>query len=735
MTLSKLLPHFFLFISQCWFASLAHAHFVNEQQVKLTADELAFIANNPEITLASGDSFEPFTILNADGSVSGFDADLLALISKRTGLKINLSLGNWEQVQERAKRREFDGISAASPDENRKSYLNFSKPYTKLYSVVLVQKDNPLKIRNIEDLDNKRIALQKGNLTFERMANESGVNITPIYVNTIHEMIKAVVADKADFTILDESYAYIAQLVGLDKFIEIGFILGEKPYDLAFGLRNDQPELVSIINKGLASVTANEMLELRSRWLGAYGGKKYGDSGTIPLSLDEMEFLKRQERITVCVTPDGMPFEAVVQGQHIGMSKDYLNILTNRLGLKTSIYPTESWPETISALIHRRCDMATLAMKSNRYSHAISYTSPIITSPINIISHQSNKDIYDLNSLADKQVTMVKDTAAVDFINHHYPSIRIIQTISTQQALEAVNKKQADAYIGSAIIARHAMLTQPNLNLKVVDVIPFNMQLSVAIRSDFPELATLFQKAINLMDKGENQQIYNKWVTTQYETKIDYEGIIKISLVLIAIIFSVLCWNYTLRKEKHKTAEALLQVHHMNQLLEKKNHELALLATTDELTKIWNRKKINDTLARELSLAKRNQYHFGLILIDIDLFKRINDTHGHQIGDEILVTLAQQLRLLARESDLVARWGGEEFLVICPLTSEEDLVQIAERLRQDISQLTFEHIDSLTVSIGIASHRQEEEASALLERADKALYQAKNTGRNRVVVG
>lgn len=735
MTFSKISQLLIIFITVFWFASFAHAQLNNETKVKLNASEIAYIAKHPEVTLASGDSFEPFTILNADGSVSGFDADLLALISERTGLKINLSLGNWEEVQTRAKRREFDGISTASPDESRKSYLNFSKPYTKRYSVVLVQKGNPLAIRNIEDLDNKRIALQKGNVTFERMANESGVNIIPIYVDTIHDMIKAVVAKQADFTILDESYAYIAQLVGLEKFIEAGFILGEKPYDLTFGLRNDHPELVSIIDKGLASVTANEMLALRSRWLGAYGGEKYGDTNTIPLSTTEMEFLKQQERITVCVTPDGMPFEAVIDGEHTGMSKDYLNILTSRLGLKTSVYPTHSWPETISALIHRRCDIATLAMRSNHYSHAINYTSPIITSPINIISHQSNKDIYNLDSLKDKRVTMVKDTAAVDFIKQHYPSVDIIQTNSTQQALEAVNAKQADAFIGSAIIARHVMLTQPKLNLKVVDVIPFDMQLSVAIRSDLPELSSLFQKAINLMDKKENQQIYNKWITTQYETKTDYQGIIKVSLVLISIIFSVLCWNYTLRKEKRKTAQALSQVSQMNQLLEKKNQELALLATTDELTKIWNRKKINDTLAYQLALAKRDNYYFGLILMDIDFFKQINDNYGHQVGDQILVALAQQLGLLARESDMVARWGGEEFLVICPLTTEEELLQIAERLRQDISQLTLEHVHTLTVSIGIASHHNNEDASALLQRADQALYQAKNTGRNRVVVG
>ncbi|MCE2596986.1 transporter substrate-binding domain-containing protein [Motilimonas cestriensis] len=735
ITFTKLYLQLTLLFFTCCVSKLSFGHEIDHSTVALSADEQVFIQNNPAITLASGDSFEPFTILNADGSVSGFDADLVNIISERTGLKIKLALGNWKEMQARTKRREFDGISTASPDEDRKTYLNFSKPYTKLYSVVLVQKGNPLNIRNIDDLENKRIALQKGNLAFERMVKATGMNISPVYVDSIHDMIKTLVSDQADFTVLDESYAYVAQLVGLEKLIEVGFVLGKKPFDLTFGLRNDKPELVSIINKGLASVTADEMLVLRNRWLGGFGSDRYGDQNTIPFSPKEVQFLKQQQRITVCVTPDGMPFESLTKGKHDGMSKDYLAILTSRLGLKTNIYPTRSWQETIQALGQRQCDVATLAMKPSQHNQGISYTSPIVTSPINIITQQANQTLSDLNSLANKKVAMVQDTLLGEFIRKHYPNIHIVDAVNSQQALESVNNKQTDAYIGSAIIARHIMLTQPNFNLKVVDVIPYDMELTVATRADLPELASLFQKTINLMDKKENQQIYNKWVTTQYKIKNHYQGVIKISLGLLAIIIAVLLWNYSLRKEKHKTALALEQVNQMNLLLAKKNDELALLANTDELTGLWNRKKINQTLKHEFLLAQRNQYDFGVILIDIDLFKSINDCHGHQIGDEILIEFAKQLRYLARESDLVARWGGEEFLLICPLTIETELFQIAERLRKKIAMLPFEHIQSLTVSMGVASHRNETDCRALLKRADQALYQAKHAGRNRAILG
>ncbi|GGP65420.1 hypothetical protein GCM10009347_34070 [Shewanella algicola] len=137
---------------------------------------------------------------------------------------------------------------------------------------------------------------------------------------------------------------------------------------------------------------------------------------------------------------------------------------------------------------------------------------------------------------------------------------------------------------------------------------------------------------------------------------------------------------------------------------------------------------INDT---EKSVT--SEYPISIAIIDIDHFKRINDNHGHLIGDKVLCELAQLLQGQMRNDDLLARWGGEEFVIVLPNTTLADATELSERLRLHIAQHNIQDM-ALTISVGIAQYGQDDSAYSLLDRADKALYQAKSRGRNCVAV-
>lgn len=130
--------------------------------------------------------------------------------------------------------------------------------------------------------------------------------------------------------------------------------------------------------------------------------------------------------------------------------------------------------------------------------------------------------------------------------------------------------------------------------------------------------------------------------------------------------------------------------------------------------------------------ASRSGKTFGLMLIDIDNFKHINDTYGHPAGDRVLMKIAKILSHSVRETDTLGRWGGEEFLVICPSSSIEGLKAIAEKIRQKIEKHKFPDVFKVTASIGISCYKPEESLNSLLSRIDKALYLAKDSGRNLV---
>jgi diguanylate cyclase (GGDEF)-like protein len=164
------------------------------------------------------------------------------------------------------------------------------------------------------------------------------------------------------------------------------------------------------------------------------------------------------------------------------------------------------------------------------------------------------------------------------------------------------------------------------------------------------------------------------------------------------------------------------------------NRRLAEQAMTDELTGLANRRHGESQLEREIALAVRKGHDLGLVRVDIDHFKTINDEHGHHAGDRVLTEVARRLAGAVRGGDLLARWGGDEFVAILPATDRAGVLRAAERLRAavDDSAVGVEEVATpVTVSVGWA-HWMGDTAGDLLARADRALYMAKDAGRNRV---
>ena len=170
-----------------------------------------------------------------------------------------------------------------------------------------------------------------------------------------------------------------------------------------------------------------------------------------------------------------------------------------------------------------------------------------------------------------------------------------------------------------------------------------------------------------------------------------------------------------------------------SRLIEDKN-ELTRIALTDSLTGLSNRTHMNQILYKEYARFERHNQRFGIIMLDIDHFKRINDNFGHDVGDTVLKKLAQIFENSIRTSDFVARWGGEEFLICCTTIEERDLLPIAETIRQLVANTEFEKVGQITASLGCAAIVKGETISELIKRSDVALYEAKNNGRNLTVV-
>lgn len=156
---------------------------------------------------------------------------------------------------------------------------------------------------------------------------------------------------------------------------------------------------------------------------------------------------------------------------------------------------------------------------------------------------------------------------------------------------------------------------------------------------------------------------------------------------------------------------------------------------TDHLTGLVNRRYMDQILAQEMARFQRYERHFSLIILDVDHFKSVNDTYGHVVGDQVLIHVSRTVRDAVRATDTAARWGGEEFLVLCPETPLAEAGGYAERIRQRFDGIPLEQgLPGVTVSFGVAMSRQDDSVDSLVHRADAALYLAKERGRNRVVL-
>lgn len=164
--------------------------------------------------------------------------------------------------------------------------------------------------------------------------------------------------------------------------------------------------------------------------------------------------------------------------------------------------------------------------------------------------------------------------------------------------------------------------------------------------------------------------------------------------------------------------------------------ELTEIASTDQLTGLLNRRPMHPLMVHEVNRARRTGTPFSIVLGDLDRFKKVNDTYGHEAGDLVLQETARRLQAAIRAQDIVCRWGGEELLILLPETGPEGAGQVAEKIRaamDDAPVQTGNEVIHQTISLGVSSFRPDDTVTTLISRADEALYEAKSAGRNRVV--
>jgi polar amino acid transport system substrate-binding protein len=305
-------------------------------------------------------------------------------------------------------------------------------------------------------------------------------------------------------------------------------------------------------------------------------------------------------------------------------------------------------------------------------------------------------------------------------LQNKYPNLDIIEVENIDEGLDKVRDEEVFGYIGTLATIGYKFQTKYTGELKITGKIKDKLKLGIAVRKEDAALHDIMQKAVVSISDEQKRAILNKWISIKYEKGTDYALVWQV-IIFFSAVFLVGGYFYTKQyRLKKQLQEAYIKMQHQ--------------AITDKLTTIYNRHKLDKVIDDEVQKSQRYKSCFAVLLLDIDLFKKVNDTYGHHVGDKVLQEFTQVLKENCRQSDVLGRWGGEEFLIIISYTNKENLLDFAQKIRKAVCEHSFSKVGSVTASIGCAIYSENDTNESLIKRADDALYASKAAGRNKVML-
>ncbi|MDQ2104951.1 diguanylate cyclase [Azospirillum isscasi] len=413
-----------------------------------------------------------------------------------------------------------------------------------------------------------------------------------------------------------------------------------------------------------------------------------------------------------CVDPDWPPYEVIDRnGAHEGIAADLLALASTRAGLQLTLHPTKDWDSSLAASKEGACDLLSFLNQTPKREEWLIFTEPLFIDPNVIVTREDHPFVADLAAESDKTIVLPSGTSIEERVRRDFPHLRVAITDSEADAFAMVSNRKADLTIRSLTVAVYTIKKEGWFNLKVSGQVPgYENKLRVGVRKERPNLRDRLNQGIATITPQERNQIANRHVSINVQTEIDYELVRNLILGFSVVLLSNLAWAMKLRKA---------------------NAQLRLMSRTDRLTGLRNRAALDELMATETGRSTRHGRTFAIVLIDLDHFKAVNDRLGHLTGDRVLVAFAGLLKETTRQLDTVGRWGGEEFLILCPETNAGQAHLLAERICDAVRSHAFETGWRHTVSAGVAEWRAGETLDSLLQRADEALYRAKRDGRDR----
>jgi diguanylate cyclase (GGDEF)-like protein len=724
-----------------WFGSSIE----NFEKISFTEEEKLFLQKHPVIKVANDSGWPPYDFFE-QGEARGYSMDYLRILADIIGIKlVFIQDSSWDKLIQQFETKKLDIITTYEDSPQHHPYALFTDPFLNTQESIIIRQHTPF-LKDYKDLYGKKVVIIKG-YGYEEIIRKNHPEIQMVLVDMPVEGLKMISYGKADAMIENSAVAtYLMRMNGIANLILAGdptipgIEVGDK---LNIAIRKDWPPLHAIFAKAMQAVPESAITKLNQRWLEAAENEYIG----VNLTEEEKAYLSKKGTIKFCACPNARPYEWINnKGNYDGIGADFLDLFEKRLDIEFELLPTQTREASLKNIRERKCDILPFSINRAILHDAMNFTNPYIVQPFVVVTRLEGEFVNNAEELRNRSIGIIKNQALTEFLKKKIPNFNAVEVKNTEDGLVKVQKKEIYGYIDSMPAVGYFMQKNAMTDLKIAGRLDADLELCIASRNDEPLLGQILQKAADGLGEREKTGIVGKWISVKYEKGTDYELIFKILAGVLVIIVMIAWWNRKLSKARKIADQLRLEAEVHKKQAEKKNKialgalksleekslELERMAVTDRLTGLFNRVRLEEALNAEYEKAQRFSRGFGVIIIDVDDFKSVNDTYGHNVGDKVLVSFSNILKENTRAADTVGRWGGEEFLIVACETDLDGAVLLAEKLKAAIEAFDFPVIGKKTASFGVAVLKAGEEIKDLIARADQGLYSAKNSGRNRV---
>lgn len=544
----------------------------------LSEKEKRFLKDRSVIRIGTDHGWDPFVIVNENGPLEGFEVDMMALFSAMTGSTFQIVADRWAKIQEQAKKREIDGLADSTVNKNREQFFNFTISYLQLYPVFVVRNDSDLQINTIDDLSGKTVSILEGN-TFNLALLEKYPEIKIIESLSEKDAIKLTIEGKADATLIAAN-TFSTHYRSFSNIIKIGLIDTDHSLNLVYSIRKDWPELISILNKAIASIPRDLYDEIFHKWF----------------NMNPVHQKIKLKKIDTVIIDNYAPYSFVNEkGEPDGYTVDIIKAVAKEIDMEIVIR-TEIWENALIKLLKGQINTLPMMAYSEKREVQYDFSPPHTISYDTFFTNKAVPPILKTEDLIGKRIVVMKNDRAHDYLKS-LPFIDPKQLIFENNSVEALRKVSSgkgDAVImpklsGIVLLKKYDI---KDINVSSSIIHDYNRLFSFAVKEGDTELLAKLENGLQIIkEKGEYKRIYDKWFGVYEAKDLTFIQVLKYFLWLVVLfslfVGTLLLWSVMLKRQvTQRTQKLELEIQ------DRKRVEKALSHEKNHLQKALNEIKI-----------------------------------------------------------------------------------------------------------------------------------------------